>query len=119
MIEVIRPGQFSTIQDLGRFGYRSIGVPISGPMDSQSARNANKILGNDPNCPLMEMVFVGATLLFHKQAIIAFTGAQCEVRLNNELVEEQSVIQIKSGSTLSFGAMTLGNFLYMAISGGF
>lgn len=119
MIEILRPGQYSTIQDLGRLGYRSVGVPVSGPMDSASALQANCLLGNEPNDALIEMAYVGASFLFQKPAIIAFSGADCEVKLNNEIVESQSVLCISAGSTLSFGALKLGNFLYLAIAGGF
>jgi biotin-dependent carboxylase-like uncharacterized protein len=119
MIEVIRPGQYSSIQDLGRFGYRSMGVPISGSMDQSSAELANQLLGNEANAALVEMTYVGATFLFQECATIAFAGARCEVKLNNEIIEDRSVLNIEVGTTLSFGAMKDGNFLYLAIIGGF
>ncbi|MDG1333619.1 MAG: biotin-dependent carboxyltransferase family protein [Crocinitomicaceae bacterium] len=119
MIEVIRSGLFTTIQDLGRFGFRSTGVPVSGPMDQTSAAFANELLQNDPNDPLIEMAYVGATFLFNKSATIAFAGAICEVKLNNEIVRDRSVLKIEAGSVISFGAMKEGNFLYLAILGGF
>lgn len=119
MIEVVRPGLFTTLQDLGRFGYRSMGVPISGPMDSQSAATANELLCNDPNCALIEIAYVGASFLFHNAAMVAFSGATCEVKLNDKLIENQTILQIEAGNILSFGAMTRGNFLYLAIEGGF
>jgi len=50
MIEVLSAGIFTTIQDQGRFGYRHIGVPISGTMDCYSANLANALLDNDLNC---------------------------------------------------------------------
>ena len=119
MIEVIRPGQFTSIQDLGRFGYRSMGVPVSGAMDQDSANLANHLLGNEPNAALIEMTFVGATFLFQKPATIAFTGARCDIKLNGILVEDQSILRLEAGSTLAFGAIRDGNFLYLAIMGGF
>ena len=47
MIKVLKAGFYSTIQDLGRFGQRSFGVPVSGAMDSYSSAFANALLGND------------------------------------------------------------------------
>ncbi len=35
MIKVLKEGLFSTIQDKGRFGYKNIGVPVSGAMDQE------------------------------------------------------------------------------------
>jgi biotin-dependent carboxylase-like uncharacterized protein len=119
MIEVLRPGLFTTIQDLGRFGYRSVGVPVSGPMDSDSSKCANELLGNDQNCPVIEMAFVGASFLFHHSATVAYAGADCEILLNDERVNDRAIINIESGSVLSFGPLTYGNFGYLAVFGGF
>ena len=57
MIEVVRAGIYTTIQDLGRFGYRNQGVPTSGAMDQYSSQMANQIVGNDPNTAVIEFVF--------------------------------------------------------------
>ena len=65
------------------------------------------------------MAYIGASLLFHHSATIAFLGATCEVKLNDEVIENQVVIRVEAGSILSFGAMKHGNFLYLAIVGGF
>ena len=35
VIEVIRPGMFTTVQDLGRFGLQMQGVPVAGAMDGR------------------------------------------------------------------------------------
>ena len=54
MIKVISKGLYTTIQDKGRFGYRNIGVPSSGYMDSESAETANLIINNPKDNPLIE-----------------------------------------------------------------
>ena len=46
MIKVIKPGLYSTIQDMGRKGKQSYGIPCSGSMDSFSSDLANKIFIN-------------------------------------------------------------------------
>lgn len=119
MIEVIRPGQYSTIQDLGRFGFRAMGVPVSGAMDRSSALFANQILENPENAPVIEMSFVGASFLFHKPAVIAVCGADCEISVDNVLVDTKHVLKIEANSTVKFGAITSGNFIYLAILEGF
>ena len=43
---VIKPGLLTTVQDLGRWGFQSRGVPVAGPMDSYSHRLANALAGN-------------------------------------------------------------------------
>ena len=82
MIEVLRPGQYSTLQDLGRYGYRALGVPVSGPMDRASAIFANRLLGNNDNAPDIEMCLVGAHLLFRHACTIAFSGGECQIYVN-------------------------------------
>ena len=46
---VHRPGLLTTVQDLGRWGHQSAGVPVAGPMDAWSHRLANRLLGNAPS----------------------------------------------------------------------
>ena len=46
-LSILRPGMFTTVQDLGRWGFQSRGVPVSGAMDWYSHRLANHLLGND------------------------------------------------------------------------
>ena len=40
MIEVIRHGFYTSVQDKGRFNYESYGVTLSGALDQQSFRMA-------------------------------------------------------------------------------
>ena len=37
-IDVLAPGQQTTVQDLGRFGHRHLGVGVAGALDTFSAR---------------------------------------------------------------------------------
>ena len=46
MIEVIKSGLQTTVQDGGRRGYQAYGVPVCGPMDWQSLALANILAGN-------------------------------------------------------------------------
>ena len=41
MIEIIRPGLLTTVQDGGRMGYQAYGVPVCGAMDWVSLAVAN------------------------------------------------------------------------------
>ena len=72
MIKVISKGLYTTIQDKGRFGYRNIGVPSSGYMDSESAETANLIINNPKDNPLIEATLIGPTLEFKKSAVIYY-----------------------------------------------
>ncbi|MCD6084485.1 MAG: hypothetical protein J7J20_02965 [Desulfurococcales archaeon] len=53
VIEVMRTFYVS-VQDSGREGYRSIGVPVSGTLDRLSATYANALVGNCLNEAVIE-----------------------------------------------------------------
>ena len=57
MIKVLKAGFYSTIQDKGRFGFASFGVPFSGVMDAYSADLANSILNNPVTNAVLEITF--------------------------------------------------------------
>ena len=44
MIEVMKPGLYTTIQDQGRYGYQASGIVVSGVMDKRSYELGNIIL---------------------------------------------------------------------------
>ena len=52
----------TTVQDLGRWGYQSSGVPVAGPMDVYSHRLANRLAGNRDDAAALEMTIIGPEL---------------------------------------------------------
>ncbi|MET8386875.1 biotin-dependent carboxyltransferase family protein [Streptosporangium canum] len=81
MIEVLVPGPYATVQDLGRPGYGHLGVPRSGAADAPSLRLANRLVGNPEGAAGIELTFGGACLRFTSGAWTAVTGAPCPVEL--------------------------------------
>ena len=63
-IEVVRPGPFAIVADLGRPGYGHLGVPRSGAADPDSLRLANRLVGNPEDAAVVELTLGGATLRF-------------------------------------------------------
>ena len=119
MIKVIASGLYTSLQDLGRFGYRNLGVPVSGAMDLQAAVAANLLLGNDPQRTVMEITASGPVLEFEMPAMIAISGASFAPQLNGFGLAMNKSVQIPSGGVLSFGSPTRGLRAYVAIQGGF
>lgn len=76
MIEVIRPGVQSTVQDAGR-RVRALGVPAGGAADGAARRLANALVGNAPESRAagLEVTLAGPTLLFHAAALVSLCGA--------------------------------------------
>ena len=119
MIKVIKPGLYSTIQDLGRKGKQSYGIPCSGSMDSFSSDLANKILNNSKNSAVIEITMVGPVLEFINETFICITGANLSPLLNNKIIKMNNPIYVKRNDVLSFGVLKSGLRSYIAILGGF
>ena len=118
-LTVIKQGFQTTIQDLGRFGYRKLGVPISGAMDSKSMIDANHIVGNPDTNPVIEHTFYGGKYKFFDSTCISITGASCNPTVNGELVPQYESVQVKSGDELEINYPTRGCRAYLAIQGKF
>tara|TARA_R110000868_G_scaffold145181_2_gene365155 strand:- start:61629 stop:62468 length:840 start_codon:yes stop_codon:yes gene_type:complete len=119
MLNVLKSGFYTTIQDTGRFGLRDKGVPVSGIMDMETVYKLNMLLENDQNAAVLEMTMTGPTLEFEEDTFITLGGAELSITLNNEPVKNYVVIKIKSGDILSYGRLKKGFRAYLAIKSGF
>jgi len=119
MLKVLKSGFYTTIQDIGRFGLRDKGVPISGIMDIESVFKLNALLENQEDAAVLEITMTGPTLEFEEDTFITLGGAEFSMTLNNEPIENFTVIKIKSGDILSYGRLKKGFRGYLAIKGGF
>lgn len=120
MIEVIKPGLETSVQDYpGRFGYWNQGFPPSGPMDSWSFRLANVLVGNAPGAAGLECQYLGPTLKFLHDAVIAVTGADMNPRIDGQPVMPWRSLKVKAGQILELGGAVLGARSYIAVAGAF
>ncbi len=119
MIKVIKEGLFTTIQDIGRFGYKNIGVPVSGAMDQTSAKLANLLLGNDESLAVLEMTLVGPTLEFMNDTYISITGADMNPSLNKQKVLQNKPLFVNKGDILYLSHSSNGMRSYLGVKGGF
>lgn len=116
-LRVIDGGMFTTIQDMGRIGFRNIGVPNSGAMDPRSARWANKLVNNPEDTPVLEMTIKGGKYQFDKPAIIALTGAEMHATVNDFEAPLNESLMVNSGDELELGFTHRGCRTYLAIRG--
>lgn len=117
-LDVIKPGLLTTIQDLGRPGYFHLGIPIGGAMDRMALRAANLLVGNDEGAAGLEAVFMGPELQFTTDAVVAVTGAELPIFLDDEEQPSWTALSVKSGQRLGFGFLKSGARAYIAVSGG-
>ena len=119
MIKVIKKGLETSVQDYpGRIGTLNQGFPPSGPMDSWSFRLANVLVENDPGTPALECQFMGPTLQFQKDTVIAITGADMSPKVDGKPISLWESIEVKKNQILEMSFATIGARSYIAFSGG-
>lgn len=119
MIRVLSSAFGTSIQDLGRKGFRNIGVPTSGAMDLYSATLANLLLNNEENTAVLEITFGGCKLQVENDCIISITGADFSAKINQEKIVLNTVLYLKKNDILSFGKWRCGVRTYIAVQHGF
>lgn len=118
MIKIISGGLSTTVQDLGRPGQYAIGMPPSGAMDNWSLRIGNLLVGNPEDAAALEATYLGPTVEFTDDRLIAVTGGTAEITINGEPITSWRSYRVTVGDILSFGMIKTGCRPYLAISGG-
>ena len=117
-LHVTKPGVLTTIQDEGRWGYQSSGVPVAGPMDVSSHRIANALVGNQRSAATLEVTLVGPELEFDDERVSAVAGADFALMLDDRSVPLNTPFVAPAGSRLRFGSRRRGARAYLAVAGG-
>jgi antagonist of KipI len=97
-ISIIKPGLLGTIQDMGRYGYGSLGINCGGAMDRYASQLAN---------------------IFEQNALISITGANFSATLNDELLPLWQPLLIRKNTILHFPELKNGARCYIGVHGGF
>jgi len=119
MVQVIKKGLETSVQDYpGRIGTLNLGFPPSGPIDSWSFRLANVLVENEPGAAALECQFLGPTLKFNSDRIIAITGANMSPKINGTPVPLWESLEVKKDQVLEMSFATVGARSYIAFSGG-
>ena len=117
-VRVLSAGYLTSVQDLGRAGFRQSGVSVGGALDSHALRVANALVGNDDNAAGLEATLGKVRLQFEDRRIVAWGGGAFTVRINDEELPPGHAAQIGSGDELLLTAPTTGARAWLAISGG-
>ncbi|MGI4861751.1 MAG: biotin-dependent carboxyltransferase family protein [Janthinobacterium lividum] len=118
-MHVAKPGLLSTVQDIGRYGYQRLGVPVNGVMDEWSHRIANTLVGNGPDAASLESTLVGPAVWFDRDVLIALTGADMQASIDYVPAPRQRALLVRRGAMLRFGSCVKGARGYLAVRGGF
>lgn len=118
VLEVLKPGAFSTVQDRGRWGYQFQGVPLSGALDQCSLAAANILVGNDPGDAALELTLLGPRLKTLAPVRVALAGADLQPVLDGQPAPMSHAIQLSPGQILDFKGPRNGARAILAIEGG-
>lgn len=105
-IKILKPGLFSTIQDIGRIGYQDLGFSEAGALDYYSLSIAQKLIGN--HGPAIEYTLVGPNIEFLTDNTFAIVGGNSEPKLNGNKIDLLTVYHVRNGDQLDIGQITEG-----------
>ncbi|WP_409076553.1 biotin-dependent carboxyltransferase family protein (plasmid) [Pantoea sp. C3] len=118
MIEILSTPPFTSVQDLGREGYRSLGIVRGGAMDRLALAAANLLVGNAMGEACLEIEMPPVKIRINHPMRIAVTGAYCEVLLDDTRLAPWSSFPVKAGQVLHITPGRSGLRCYLAFSGG-
>lgn len=118
MIEILSTGAPNSVQDLGRPGFLDVGVGWSGAMDAPALSAANLMIGNAAGAAGIEISLFPFRVRFHRDAVFAFTGADCPAALDGRPLPCWWAATARAGETLVLGLPRSGARAYLAVDGG-
>jgi antagonist of KipI len=105
MIEVLHPGLFTTVQDLGREGLTHLGISPSGAADPVALRLGNWLVGNPAGAAALELTLVGGQYRFDRDTVVALTT-------------KWEAFIVHAGQIVDAGPISSGVRAYLCVSGG-
>ena len=118
-IRINRISTLATIQDGGRKGYQTQGVPIGGAMDNEALAFANILVGNDQRTACIEIASGKLEITVELACVIALTGFGLKAVCAGHEVPYNRRVHVKQGMVLSFIPSHEGCWTYLAVAGGF
>jgi antagonist of KipI len=111
-------GFFTSVQDLGRIGFRQSGVSLGGALDSHALRVANALVGNEDSAAGIEATMGKLRLRFEDERMVAWCGGAFAVRVGEENLPPGHAGLIGAQEELVMAAPNQGSRAWLAISGG-
>jgi antagonist of KipI len=111
-------GFLTSVQDLGRSGFRQSGVSVGGALDAHALRVANALVGNEDNAAGLEATLGRLRLRFEDQRVVAWCGGAFTVRISDDDLPPGHAGLITKGQELIMTAPNAGSRAWLAISGG-
>ncbi len=114
---VLRAGFLTTVQDLGRAGFRQFGVSLGGALDAHALRVANLLVGNNESAAGLEVTFGGLQLRFSDERLVTWSGGEFDARSGSASLPVGHSVVIGKGEELVIERPKTGCRAWIAISG--
>ena len=115
---VTHAGFRTTIQDLGRIGFRQFGVSSGGALDLHALRVANLLTGNEESAAGLEFTQGNIRLRFKDERVISWCGGDYEVCVASHSIPRGHSALVLAEDELSISGPPQGWRGWLAVSGG-
>jgi biotin-dependent carboxylase-like uncharacterized protein len=118
VLTVLATGPLATVQDRGRAGWASVGVPRSGAADPSAAALANRLVGNQASAATVEVTAGGLRVRAERTVLVAVTGAPAPLAVDGRAAPLNAPLTLPPGAELVLGRPPVGLRSYLAVRGG-
>src|ERR1700683_2930633 len=108
MITVLKAAVQSTVQDLGRRGFRHLGVGTAGAMDRLAMKIGNYLVGNTADAAGVELCMPPARIRLDADCSIYLTGVDSSGPLDGTPLVVALCVAVQAGQTLQLSAARSG-----------
>jgi antagonist of KipI len=117
-LRVLEPGFLAMVQDLGRTGYESLGVPVNGVMDAFALRAANALVGNPPRAAGLEFTLQDLVLQAQADCLVALAGTGYELAVDGRTLPAWMAVAVRRRWIIHLHEVSGGGWGYLAVNGG-
>jgi len=118
VLEVSKAGLLDMVVDGGRLRAGRYGLCRGGMLDALSGTLANRLVGNDPYAPVLEMSLLGGSYRALAPCVVAVAGLGMTAHHNAQAVTTPSSFALDTGDELTFVPTSTGVRSYLAVAGG-
>lgn len=111
-------GVLALLEDSGRHGLAHLGVGQSGAADRASYALANRLVGNLPGTPCIEVTLGRMSFSVDAPTLIAMTGAPVPVTCGRRAHAVNTAFTAPAGQRITLGVPSAGLRTYVAVRGG-
>jgi biotin-dependent carboxylase-like uncharacterized protein len=117
-LRVLEPGLFTLVVDLGRPGWRSLGVPVGGAADRTALILGNALVGNPPGAAALEITLAGPTLQAGCDLAGVVYGAPFALTSDRQQLTAGTTFTLAAGERLHIGGTPQAARGYLCVRGG-